>query len=69
MYCTGYWILYMTDERVDKTQQNVKPPDDIGDGLFEDESGMSPNSAFAHLYRGEIHRMKLWRERMDKTTH
>jgi uncharacterized membrane protein len=61
----------MSDNEVNKTKQNKnsKPPDDIGDGLFEDESGMSPNSAFAHLYRGEIHRMKLWRERMDKTTH
>lgn len=50
-------------------EQNSKPPDDIGDDMFEDTSGMSPNSAFAHLYRGEIHRMKLWRERMDRTTH
>ena len=22
----------------------------------------------AHLYRGEIHRMKLWRERLDRTS-
>ncbi|WP_394352080.1 DUF2270 domain-containing protein [Halorussus salinus] len=29
---------------------------------------MGPSSAMAHLYRGEIHRMKLWRERLDKTT-
>lgn len=61
----------MSDEEVDEVQQDKdsEPPDDIGDGLFEDASGMSPNSAFAHLYRGEIHRMKLWRERTDKTTH
>ncbi|AQL44593.1 hypothetical protein BV210_17150 [Halorientalis sp. IM1011] len=29
---------------------------------------MGPSGAMAHLYRGEIHRMKLWRERLDKTT-
>ncbi|WP_435146304.1 DUF2270 domain-containing protein [Halobaculum sp. P14] len=29
---------------------------------------MGPSSAMAHLYRGEIHRMKLWRERLDRTT-
>nr|WP_233560644.1 DUF2270 domain-containing protein [Halobellus sp. Atlit-38R] len=29
---------------------------------------MGPSSAMAHLYRGELHRMKLWRERLDKTT-
>nr|WP_235063402.1 DUF2270 domain-containing protein [Candidatus Halobonum tyrrellensis] len=28
---------------------------------------MGPSSAMAHLYRGEIHRMKLWRERLDQT--
>jgi uncharacterized membrane protein len=29
---------------------------------------MGPSSAMAHLYRGEIHRMKFWRERLDRTT-
>ena len=38
----------------------------IGRGMFEEEMG--PGSAMAHLYRGEIHRMKLWRERLDRTT-
>ncbi|MEF8842771.1 MAG: DUF2270 domain-containing protein [Haloarculaceae archaeon] len=30
--------------------------------------GDSAGSALAHLYRGEIHRMKSWRERLDRTT-
>jgi uncharacterized membrane protein len=38
----------------------------LGRGFFEEES--APGSAMAHLYRGEIHRMKLWRERLDRTT-
>lgn len=38
----------------------------IGEGLFEES--MSPGSAFAHLYRGEVHRMTRWRERLDRTT-
>lgn len=38
----------------------------VGRGLLEREMG--PSSAMAHLYRGEIHRMKLWRERLDRTT-
>ncbi|MFB6074030.1 MAG: DUF2270 domain-containing protein [Haloarculaceae archaeon] len=41
-------------------------PADVGRGLLEEE--MAPSSAVAHLYRGEIHRMKLWRERLDRTT-
>lgn len=39
---------------------------DVGAGLLEEEMG--PSSAMAHLYRGEIHRMKFWRERLDRTT-
>lgn len=39
---------------------------DIGRGLLEAEMG--PSSALAHLYRGEVHRMKMWRERLDRTT-
>ena len=38
----------------------------IGEGLLDEEMG--PSSAMAHLYRGEIHRMKLWRQRLDRTT-
>jgi len=42
-------------------------PDDpwVAEGMFEGESA---GSALAHLYRGEIHRMKSWRERLDRTT-
>ncbi|MFB6071709.1 MAG: DUF2270 domain-containing protein [Halobacterium sp.] len=39
---------------------------DVGAGLLETDMG--PSSSVAHLYRGEIHRMKLWRERLDRTT-
>jgi len=38
----------------------------IGSGLFEREMG--PSSSMAHLYRGEVHRMTIWRERLDRTT-
>jgi uncharacterized membrane protein len=38
----------------------------VGMGLLD--IGMGPSSALAHLYRGELHRMKLWRERLDRTT-
>ncbi|EMA46860.1 hypothetical protein C448_05693 [Halococcus morrhuae DSM 1307] len=38
----------------------------IGRGMFEE--GMGPGSSMAHLYRGEVHRMKFWRERLDRTT-
>ncbi|WP_459191955.1 DUF2270 domain-containing protein [Halosimplex sp. J119] len=38
----------------------------VGSGLLDEEMG--PSSAMAHLYRGEIHRMKFWRERLDRTT-
>lgn len=41
-------------------------PQVVGRGLFEE--AMSPGSAFAHLYRGEVHRMTRWRERLDRTT-
>lgn len=39
---------------------------EMGAGLLEEDMG--PSSATAHLYRGEIHRMKFWRERLDRTT-
>jgi len=29
---------------------------------------MGPSSSMAHLYRGELHRMTRWRERLDRTT-
>lgn len=38
----------------------------VGAGLLDENMG--PSSAMAHLYRGEVHRMKLWRQRLDKTT-
>lgn len=39
----------------------------IGRGVFDEEMG--PGSSFAHLYRGEVYRMRFWRERLDRTTH
>ena len=42
------------------------PDPDVGRGLLDVDMG--PSSALAHLYRGEVHRMKLWRERLDRTT-
>ncbi len=44
----------------------VGPDPSVGQGLLDAEMG--PSSAMAHLYRGEIHRMKFWRERLDRTT-
>ncbi|MFC7137795.1 DUF2270 domain-containing protein [Halobaculum litoreum] len=38
----------------------------VGAGLLDEDMG--PSSAMAHLYRGEVHRMKFWRERLDRTT-
>lgn len=38
----------------------------VGQGLLDAEMG--PSSAMAHLYRGEVHRMTFWRERLDRTT-
>jgi uncharacterized membrane protein len=43
-----------------------RPDARVGEGLLDVDMG--PSSALAHLYRGEIHRMKLWRERLDRTT-
>jgi len=50
------------DERDERRRERAN----IGRGLLDEEMG--PSSAMAHLYRGEIHRMKLWRERLDRTT-
>jgi len=43
-----------------------QPDPAVGRGLLDAEMG--PSSAMAHLYRGEVHRMKFWRERLDRTT-
>jgi len=54
-----------------ESTKDVDPTDaehrEIGRGLLEEEMG--PSSSLAHLYRGEIHRMKFWRERLDQTTY
>ena len=51
----------------DREEAAAGPADPyVGRGLLDAEMG--PSSALAHLYRGEIHRMKLWRERLDRTT-
>lgn len=68
-------ILRVPDVNVDVTTvqdsaKEIDPVDadhrEIGAGLFEEE--MAPSSSMARLYRGEIHRMKFWRERLDRTT-
>lgn len=38
----------------------------VGRGLLDEEMG--PSGSMAHLYRGEVHRMTRWRERLDRTT-
>lgn len=38
----------------------------VGRGLLDEEMG--PSGSLAHLYRGEVHRMTRWRERLDRTT-
>jgi len=48
------------------TAASVPAGEALGDGLLEAEMG--PSSAVAHLYRGEVHRMTRWRERLDRTT-
>lgn len=55
------------DEGLLSTPDTDDTPDPwVGTGLLD--ADMGPSSALAHLYRGEIHRMKLWRERLDRTT-
>lgn len=53
-----------------KSAKDIDPADadhrELGEGLFEEE--MAPSSSMAHLYRGEVHRMKYWRERLDRTS-
>lgn len=66
-------LFRLMDETSRMTQDSRKEIDstdadhrEIGEGLLEEE--MAPSSSMAHLYRGEIHRMKFWRERLDRTT-
>lgn len=56
----------MTDSEkpVDPTDPDHR---EIGQRLFTDEPGIDASAA--HLYRGEITRMNLWRERLDQTTY
>lgn len=53
-----------------ESAKDIDPSDaehrEVGEGLLEEE--MAPSSSMAHLYRGEIHRMKFWRERLDRTS-
>ncbi|MFC4408302.1 DUF2270 domain-containing protein [Haloarchaeobius iranensis] len=49
-----------------ETDSQAAPDPLVGEGLLDEEMG--PSSSMAHLYRGEIHRMKFWRERLDRTT-
>ncbi|WP_408956899.1 DUF2270 domain-containing protein [Natrinema sp. 74] len=48
---------------IDATDEDHR---EVGRGLLDEEMG--PSGAMAHLYRGEIHRMRFWRERLDRTT-
>lgn len=52
------------------SSKEIDPSDpehrEVGQGLLDEEMG--PSGSMAHLYRGEIHRMKLWRERLDRST-
>jgi uncharacterized membrane protein len=55
------------DDTQSSTGSPAEHPDPrVGTGLLD--ADMGPSSALAHLYRGELHRMKLWRERLDRTT-
>jgi len=52
------------------SSKDIDPADpeqrEVGEGLLDEEMG--PSGSMAHLYRGEIHRMRFWRERLDRTT-
>jgi len=56
----------MDDQGDDEFDPRAQDHRTIGEGLFEREMG--PSSSMAHLYRGELHRMTRWRERLDRTT-
>ncbi|WP_247729049.1 DUF2270 domain-containing protein [Halovivax limisalsi] len=57
----------MATESADDVDATDEEHREIGRGLLTGEMG--PSSAVAHLYRGEIHRMRFWRERLDQTTY
>lgn len=57
----------MTDDDSSEFDPTGTTERSIGRGLYDEEMG--PGSAMAHLYRGEIHRMRFWREQLDRTTH
>lgn len=48
----------------DPTAEERRP---IGHDLRGGETDL--NSSVVHLYRGEIQRMRYWRERLDRTTY
>jgi uncharacterized membrane protein len=54
----------------ESSSKEIDPTDpehrEVGQGLLDEEMG--PSGSMAHLYRGEIHRMRFWRERLDRTT-
>jgi len=56
----------MAEEGREEFDPRAEEHRSIGEGLFEQEMG--PSSSMAHLYRGELHRMTRWRERLDRTT-
>lgn len=55
------------DRTADESERATGEGEDIGRGLFDENMG--PGSSMAHLYRGEVHRMERWRERLDRTTY
>lgn len=59
--------MYSMSEEFDPFDPTGESERTIGRGVFEEEMG--PGSSFAHLYRGEVYRMRFWRERLDQTTH
>ena len=56
----------MVEDAAEYAETGENDPGEVGRGLLDE--GMGPSSSMAHLYRGEIHRMKFWRERLDRTT-
>jgi len=54
------------DEAPDRSDRVFDPSGErerrLGEGLFEQDMG--PSSSMAHRYRGEVHRMTRWRERL-----
>jgi len=53
-------------ERNDDPERPDGGTQSLGESFFGE--GMGPSSSLAHLYRGEVHRMTRWRERLDRTT-